>query len=124
MSLLKTVKSGLVSINRLCVRVKSELELDDFLTKLSKSSIEAMDLVSNSTVKFLMSSSSLSLGLSFNGEGVLNILFDVIKDSEKGVSKVGAGLLWDSDSDLGKNVKDLFVSMSNTVLEWVESSEV
>jgi len=102
-----------------------EGEVEGFTAEVSDSGVELGDLTVESTSEAGESLKSLSLSFSLDGEGGLEVLLDVVEDSEEGIDHTLVGDSWGSLGDHGNDVEDLSVTVGKTLLvEWLESSDV
>jgi len=100
-------------------------EVEGFTSEVSDSGVELGDLTVKSTSKGGEGLKSLSLSFSLDGEGSLEVLLDIVEDSEKGINHTLVGDSWGSLSDHSDDVEDLSISVGETFLgEWLESSDV
>jgi len=116
---------GLGTSNVLLVVGDGEGEVEALSSEVSNSGVELGDFTVEATSEGSESLKSLSLSFSLDGEGGLEVLLDIVEDSEEGIDHTLVGDSWGSLSDHGDDVEDLGVSVGKTLLsEWLESSDV
>jgi len=113
------------TVNVLLVVGDGELEVENFSSEVSNSGVELGDFTVEATSEGSEGLKSLSLSFSLDGEGGLEVLLDVVEDSEEGIDHTLVGNSWGSLGDHSDDVEDLSVSVGETLFsEWLESSDV
>jgi len=116
---------GLGTGNVLLVVGDGEGEVEALSSEVSNSGVELGDFTVEATSEGSESLKSLSLSFSLDGEGGLEVLLDIVEDSEEGIDHTLVGDSWGSLGDHGDDVEDLGVTVGETFLgEWLESSDV
>jgi hypothetical protein len=111
--------------NVLLVVRDSEGEVKNFTTEVGDSGVEFGDLGIEAASEGGESLNSLSLSFSLDGEGGLEVVLDIVKDSEEGIDHTLVGDSWGSFSDHSDDVEDLSVTVGESLSgEWLESSDV
>ena len=111
--------------NVLLVVGDGEGQVEGFTAEVSDSGVELGDLGIQTASEGGEGLKSLSLSFSLDGEGGLEVLLDVVEDSEEGIDHTLVGDSWGSLGDHGDDVEDLSVTVGKTFLgEWLESSDV
>lgn len=116
---------GCGSGNVLLVVRDSEGEVKNFTTEVGDSGVKTGDFTIEAASEGGESFNSLSLSFSLDGEGGLEVVLDIVKDSEEGIDHTLVGDSWGSFSDHGNDVEDLSVTVGESFgSEWLESSDV
>jgi len=119
------IELGLGTGDVLLVVGDGEGKVEDLTSEVSDSGVELGDLTIEAASEGGEGLESLSLSFSLDGEGGLEVLLDVVEDSEEGIDHTLVGDSWGSLGDHGDDVEDLSVTVGETFLgEWLESSDV
>jgi hypothetical protein len=89
------------SFNVGVVRGTSEGELEDNSTEVSNFGFKGVDFSVDSSFKFSISGLSLLISSSFDGKGVFEVFFNIVKDSHDGINHSLVTLSWGSFSNRG-----------------------
>jgi len=122
------VDVGLGVADGFFVGTEGESEFENLSGNFGDGVIEVLDLAEESGFNVSEGGDSVGFGLLLDVERGLEVLFDVVKDSEDGVDKGGVGddfVALGSFGDHGDNVEDLGVTVGDTLfLEGLEGSDV
>ena len=77
----------------------SEGKLEENSTEVSNFSFKGVDFSVDSSFKFSISGLSLFVSSSFDGKGVFEVFFNIVKDSHDGINHSGVTLSWGSFSN-------------------------